>query len=376
MTGQARQLWLMPVEEQTAAIAAYGLSTAARLPERPLDQRAWDDLRMWVGIERVNGFLSQAIADGVFPATAEQAAAAYERHTQAAAMCVVLERRLLRVATLFDECGIPFRVLKGAAVAHSAYPDPGLRTFGDVDLLVPSEAFDDALAALVNAGARRRYDQPRPGFDRRFSKGACVVDRDNLEIDVHRTFVSGPFGFAVDLDALFQRVDHVELADRRLPTLELTDRFLHACFHSALGFWPPRLVPLRDVAQFLALDGLDADRVIERAESWGIAIVVVEALLLARDGLRLVDDHPLLRWASEYTPTGRERRTLALYQGETRSYKRQALATVTAIPGVSAKFAYLKALAFPDQSYLANREGGYLRRWLRSAGVLMGRKRR
>ena len=45
---------------------------------------------------------------------------------------------LLRALEVLAAAGIPSRVLKGVALAHTAYPQPELRVFGDVDLLVPS----------------------------------------------------------------------------------------------------------------------------------------------------------------------------------------------------------------------------------------------
>ncbi len=56
-----------------------------------------------------------------------------------------------------------------------------------------------ARGARQDAGGRRRFSEVRPGFDRRWGKGACVVAADGTELDVHRTFVAGPFGLTVDL---------------------------------------------------------------------------------------------------------------------------------------------------------------------------------
>ena len=48
--------------------------------------------------------------------------------------------------------GLDHRALKGAAVAHLDYPDPALRSFIDVDLLVRAEEWDDAIQVLREAG--------------------------------------------------------------------------------------------------------------------------------------------------------------------------------------------------------------------------------
>ena len=46
--------------------------------------------------------------------------------------------RVLRdILSTYDSAGIPALVLKGAALAHLVYPEPGLRPMSDLDILVP-----------------------------------------------------------------------------------------------------------------------------------------------------------------------------------------------------------------------------------------------
>ena len=85
------------------------------------------------------------------------------------------------------------------------YADPALRSFGDVDILVGGADFDAAVGALAALGFRRRFVEPRPGFDARFSKGACLERADGLEIDLHRTLAPGPFGMLLGLTDLVGR---------------------------------------------------------------------------------------------------------------------------------------------------------------------------
>jgi hypothetical protein len=65
-------------------------------------------------------------------------------------------RLFARVAALIrelrDELGTPAMLLKGAALAMHAYPDPGLRPMDDCDLLVPAESLEGALALLKRRG--------------------------------------------------------------------------------------------------------------------------------------------------------------------------------------------------------------------------------
>ncbi|HNR39427.1 MAG TPA: nucleotidyltransferase family protein [Acidobacteriota bacterium] len=57
--------------------------------------------------------------------------------------------------------GIPVLMLKGAALAHLVYPEPGLRPMGDLDLLVPPDVLAPALETLRGLGYRDL--PPNPG---------------------------------------------------------------------------------------------------------------------------------------------------------------------------------------------------------------------
>lgn len=59
---------------------------------------------------------------------------------------------LRRIAGALDGAGVPFVVLKGAALAHLAYPEPALRPMGDIDIWTRPELMDQASAALIASG--------------------------------------------------------------------------------------------------------------------------------------------------------------------------------------------------------------------------------
>ncbi|HET9441888.1 MAG TPA: nucleotidyltransferase family protein [Acidimicrobiales bacterium] len=361
--------------EVLAAVAAYGLPGAGlELPRRPLDDRDWRRLMVDVGRQRISGLLVQAIDHGDFAASAEQADAAEAAHTAAMHVVLRLERLLVDVAGRLEEAGIDCRALKGSAAAHLDYPNPALRCFGDIDVLVRSDDYDAAVGLLRDAGSTARYDEPRPGFGRRFGKGAELVTPEGLEIDLHRTFVSGPFGLSVVLDDLFASGTPFEVGGRRLLALTSEQRFLHACFHAALGARPARLQPLRDIAQLALFGRLDVDRVFGLTAAWKVPAVLAAGVRLAWERFAIGDVTPLSAWAHGFEPDARERASLAAYMDTGfASYPAQAAAALRAIPGWVDRAAYLRAMAMPDRSYLQARDGGYLRRLARGARHLARR---
>jgi hypothetical protein len=358
------------------AIAAHGLPGATlALPDAPLDPSTWPQLLAAARNERITGLLVRAILDGALPATPEQVDEAVRAHRASMATALVLEATLVTVGTLFGEAGVDHRVLKGPGVAHLDYPDPALRSFGDIDLLVRSSQFEAAVEALVGVGHQRRYPEPRPGFDRRFSKGSCLVSPAGIEVDLHRTLAMGPYGLRLKLEDLWHRSSTFELAGRQFHTLGPEERFLHACFHAVLGDNPIRLASLRDVAQMQLARPLDVDRTLRLSSSWGADAVVARAVRVAGEALGLAGDGALTPWAAQFSPGRRDRRYLAVYLGPSATYAAKSLAALRAIPGIRDKVAFIVTLAIPDRRYLEARQEQPLRRWVRGLNQVLHARR-
>jgi hypothetical protein len=349
------------LRESLRAVAAWGLpGTRLTAPSRPLAPDAWAAFAAAVARERLSGLLAVAVGDG-FPVTDAQRAQVVAFEAEVATRCLRLDALLLSSHELLLAAGVDVRVLKGCAVARLDYPDPRLRPYVDVDVLVQADDFDQAVAVLTGAGLPRVFPQPRPGFDRRFGKGASFRTPDDASVDLHRTFVMGPFGLQVRLADLWAQPEPFDLAGRTLHAMSPEARLLHACFHATLGDWPPRLVPHRDIAQLLA-GGVDERRVQDLAVAWRAESLLALGVTRAWELLGLTPEPALVRWARGYAVPRRDRLLLAVYSGRRNTYAAKSLAALLAIPRVSDKAAYLRALLLPERSYLAGRHGGPLAR--------------
>jgi Uncharacterised nucleotidyltransferase len=345
-------------------VAAHGLPGS---PEgtlgRPLDADQWQGLLAQVHRERIIPLLAQAIADGSFPATDAQAMEIVGLDTEAMAAVLTLEATLLGVAEDFNRVGIHFRVLKGPAVAHLDYSSPSLRDFGDIDLLIHPDDLDVTITMLAEQGYVRRFPEPRAGFDRRFAKSVSMVNPDGLELDLHRTLAAGVFGLRVDVGLLWDAPPaHFALGGLTLRALGSAERFIHACYHAALGNAPPRLVPQRDIAQMLLRGSVDPDRVLSLAAAWQGEAVVAHAITTAWTTLRMTHLGELSAWAAKYTTQPRQQRELARATSAGYSYTAKALDAVRAIRPARDRLVYVSALAFPRRSYLNGRHSGFAAR--------------
>jgi hypothetical protein len=351
------------------AIVGHGLPGSLPAPiERPVEQPVWDHLIDFVRNQRITGLLVAAIREGAVPVTVQQAEEAELALRSSMVTALALEATLVRTGALLDEAAIDYRVLKGTGVAHLDYPDPSLRSFGDIDLLIRSTQYDDAIATLVAAGHYRRYPEPRPGFDRRFGKGSCLVGPGGHEIDLHRTLAMGPYGLRVDLEDLWRRASRFDLAGRAFAALAAEERFLHACFHAVLGDNPPRLASMRDVAQMHLARPLDVDLTLGLCSSWRAEAVVSRAVCLSERLLEVKGAGPLSRWAAGFSPDRVDEKFLAVYSGASASFAAKSFEALRAIPGFRDKAAFLFSLVMPTRGYLEESRQSPIRRLWRGFG--------
>ena len=359
---------------QLRAIAAHGLPSAPAVhTDEPVDTTA---LLAAVSKERLTGLALAAVAEGSVELGAADADDLSVRHDDQLALDLRLERLLCSAAATLDAAGIAYRALKGPLLAHTVYADPALRSFGDIDILVRGADFDAAVAALRTLEFHRRFVEPRPRFDARFSKGACLERADGLEVDLHRTLAPGPFGMLLGFTDLVGRPPQTfALGDATITGLGRELAFVHACFHSALGDYPPRLVPLRDIAELLRA-GFDVRTVIDLVTEAQCEIVLRRALDLLTNVLGVAVGGELAEWARTLKPTRFDRRALRTYESTDRSYAKQAAVSLWAMPSMRHRLAYASALAIPSRNYVRARERGYARRIGHSFALARGGRAR
>jgi hypothetical protein len=251
------------------------------------------------------------------------------------------------------------------------YDDPSERVFGDVDLLVPGDRLtrsSEVLAAALDG--TRVQPELRLGFDDRFGK-EVMLDIGELELDLHRTFVEGAYGLTVKLDDLFAPPYRFPLGTTELETLPMPQRLLAASYAAAFGDWPPRLMSLRDLAQLVHREQPNLVDVLLMAREWQCEPIVARAVNLAWDELALTSEPPIVEWARRFEPTPQQRRMIAWHEGPARAFTRHAAALLV-LRGTGSRLAYLRAIMFPQRSYLVARgvsaTGHFRRAWNRITG--------
>ena len=280
------------------------------------------------------------------------------------AAALMLEDLLLSAVEALDRAGVPHRVMKGCAVAHLDYASPDQRIFGDLDLMVPPSGFDAAVDVLTAEGHARPFTAPRAGWERRFGKGASFQARDGREIDLHRTFCTGPFAVRIRLEDVWSspggelQPGGPRAASPAQGAPVASTPLMAPCSVTSL----PRLPTLRDIALLSLHPDLDTTRVLELAESWGGEAVLAAAVTAAWDMLRIGDVTALSTWAGHHRPTAKDAKALSLYHSDDVTETVRALATAQAIPGLATRSAYLWGLARANPQFAARGRRGPIRR--------------
>ena len=326
----------------------------------PLDDHHWTALRSAAVSERVVPALASAVAEDRLPATNDQATDAADLWLERMRHCLRVEGRLLWLVDRLAERGVEIRVLKGPASAHLDHERPELRQFGDLDVLVRGRDMPALFEILNEDGFRRRFPEPRPGFDQRFTKSVSFVGE--IEIDVHRTIAEGPVGHRIPVEDLWKESVPFEVGNIEVRALAHTERFVHACLHTVLAPPPARLSSLSDVARGLVGDLVDPEQVAETGSRWGVSAVIDRAVSTAICELW---------WPTAIDPAWSMTPSVSLLDSvmieshrrpETSSAVRAMLSLAT-LPSLRDRVAYAAALALPRHSYVDGRHSGQFDRF-------------
>ena len=314
----------------------------------PFDPEELGDLVGAASGQRVRGLLAGGVSAGVLALAGDQVDEVAHAHRDAMAISLVLEQMLCRLHGWLSDAGIDHVVLKGPAIAHTAYEDPSLREFGDLDLLVPSEQIDRALAMLLRRGASRAMGELAPGWDRHFAKSITMSDRSGYEIDLHRTIAPGVFGLRIDPAELFARTQGFMVGGRQMRALPPDAQLLQACVHTAAGNRRVWLSSVCDIAQLAASGKVNLERFHSMATRWRLAAVVERATEVVRERLDGTDVSAL---TDGLRITEADRRHLSRYGG---GFPGPAITGFAALP-LGQWVPYARALAWPSRQNLTDR---------------------
>ena len=165
-----------------------------------------------------------------------------------------LEPSLNQVVTALHGSGLEPVVLKGAALAYTAYPEPFFRSMADVDLLLPAEQLGQASKVLLEMGFVTNAQQVEPEHHLR----SHYPPSGRLGFELHRDLLPESSPYRIDVRRLRERSRVARLGSVNVPVLSPADAVFLTCVHLAYTHRYGRY-PLRSLTDILAITSFHAD---------------------------------------------------------------------------------------------------------------------
>ena len=184
------------------------------------------------------------------------------RRTQHAHAAAVRTRVVADVACAMAQAGVPFLVLKGAALAHLVYGDPRLRPMRDVDLLIRKADAGRALDVLMRCGFRPGGIAV-PSRHHHLQGMAKTLEGATVTIELHHELmVRTPFVEPRGYDDLIRRSQPFEWGGMSYQTLGCEDMLWHVYAHAfVINTLRPGAIRLLSVADLVHTTEAWIDRI-------------------------------------------------------------------------------------------------------------------
>jgi hypothetical protein len=259
-------------------VARAGLPGAA-----PPPRDGWEQHLDSVMAQGLAGLFSASAAAGMVEIDAGIAGRLQRQLDAEAIRAVQLEGELIRLAPVLEHLGAV--VLKGPVLAHAAYPDPLLRPFTDLDVLVPGDRVAHAISVFATYGYERTQPEPVPGYDARVGKAVTLRHPGGVVVDLHRTLAAGNAGEGIDVHDLLAARRQIAIGSHTVPAPSWEAHLVECALHAVVGDGLSRALSLRDIAEVAHHPSLDSGAAAELALRWQVAELVGLGLRTARDGL-------------------------------------------------------------------------------------------
>lgn len=230
--------------------------------------------------------LSQSHGDAV-PKSAMQALR--DRFQFTARRNLLHAGELIELLAVFDAHGVPAIPYKGPVLAAGAYGNLALRTFADLDILVPRPYVRQASALLRQRGYVCDEAPVTAAQEHVTFRSAHELVHHhrvkNICVEIHWALLPRYMAVPIDVDRLLKRSVETTFMGRTIRSLAPEDLLLILCIHGANHCWQ-RLEWVCDVAQAVRSHrDLDWGRLVTEAEALGCRRILLLGAFLAANVL-------------------------------------------------------------------------------------------
>lgn len=171
--------------------------------------------------------LTDRVPEGVIQAWKQARLKTISRH-------IVLAEHFREVVTAFNENGVEVIAMKGIYLSEGLYPEPGLRQFSDIDLLVKENQGELAIEILRTMGYR--IPDLIMQVPEEIAKGEDILHfppmtKQGVSIEVHTRLVRKTADFTIDLNEVWRLTIPLTLHGVRVRTFNAEFQFLTVAQH-------------------------------------------------------------------------------------------------------------------------------------------------
>ncbi len=191
--------------------------------------------------------------------------------------------QLAEIATRFEEAGIRWMALKGAALALRHYADLGLRAMADLDILIQAEDLGRAIRLLESAAYRTEEDATPDAILRqaRVRHAWQFFSEPDWNLDLHWRPVNRCY--SPEVTRLFwEGAEAVRSLNHDVLVPSPSDQLFHVCVHGLQWDWTRKIRWIADALTVLR-EPVDWERVCRLAESAGMSFRLASALAFLRE---------------------------------------------------------------------------------------------
>jgi hypothetical protein len=163
--------------------------------------------------------------------------------------------RLIELADLFRSAGVTAVPYKGPTLGALAYENFALRSFVDLDFILPQRDLLRA-ACLLTAQGYQAYPDPTAADEARFlarfhpGQYAFVSDSKPPQVELHTEKTLRYLPLPLDWEGLSRRFIQVSFGGRQVQTFSVEDTLILLCVHGTKHFWE-RLSWICDIAELV-----------------------------------------------------------------------------------------------------------------------------
>ena len=252
----------------------------ARICERLRGPLAWPSLIALAENHGVLGLTAARLAkcdEHVLPANHRDNLRAWRRSYALYTMNLTAE--MTRLFDSFAADGVEALVIKGPVLSARCYGDPGLRQYGDLDLIVRDADMLRSTELMIELGYESSVSLAAIRAKKIPGEYVFRQSATKLLVEFHTELTFRYHPRPLPIEKLFKRQARVNIDGHEIPALSPEDELVLICIHGAKHFWE-QLSYIADVAAFVSNQQLDWGRVESAAEE-----VAAERMLHV--GLRL-----------------------------------------------------------------------------------------